>query len=204
MAKMTSSDLVDPAVSRLKQIGDLVRRTVNDLAGNAQSGAGWLSRILHAARGPQRLAPLLMAVATISTGNVDTTPSRMLFPIEGLGAAGTAVNRTVTLQAGEAESVRFLWMQIHGLRYADEASVQVNTSAWVPLNNNTLAIAEPGRSFGGIGGGFSTLAMTLPLPNGTVVGGLNTVRFRFNQTDGFTSAYRVLAWNFLTSDGKKV
>src|SRR2546429_9890151 len=36
MAKMTSSDLVDPAVSRLKQIGDLVRRTVNDLAGRSE------------------------------------------------------------------------------------------------------------------------------------------------------------------------
>ena len=204
MAKMTSSDLVDPAVSRLKQIGDLVRRTVNDLAGNAQSGAGWLSRILHAARGPQRLAPLLMAVATISTGSVDTTTNRMLFPIEVLGATGTAVNRTVTLQAGEAESVRFLWMQIHGLRYADEASVQVNTSAWIPLNNNTVTIAEPGRSFGGIGGGFSTLVMTLALPEGVVISGADTIRFRFNHTDGVVSGYRVLAWNFVTTEGRKI
>jgi len=41
-------------------------------------------------------------------------------------------------------------------------------------------------------------------PNGTVVGGANTIRFRFNQTDGIVSAYRVLAWNFLTVEGKKL
>ena len=70
--------------------------------------------------------------------------------------------------AGQAESVRSLWLQIHGLRYADQASVQINTSAWIPLNNNTVAIAEPGRTYGGIGGGFATLVMTLPLPDGTV------------------------------------
>ena len=140
----------------------------------------------------------------ISIGFADTTTERILLPIEVLGADGTTVSRTVALQAGQAESVRSLWLQIHGLRYADQASVQVNASAWIPLNNNTVTIAEPGRSYGGIGGGFSTLVMTLLLPNGTVVGGDNTIRFRFNQTDGFVSSYRVLAWNFLTAEGKKI
>jgi hypothetical protein len=128
----------------------------------------------------------------------------MLLPIEVLSASESPASRVVTLQPAQADSVQSLWLQIHGVRYADQASVQVNTSAWIPLNNNTVTIAEPGRSFGGIGGGFSTLAVTLPLPKGTMVGGLNTIRCRFNQTDGFTSAYRVLAWNFLTSDGKKI
>ena len=127
-----------------------------------------------------------------------------MLPIEVLGAAGTTVSRTITLQDGRAESVRSLWLQIHGLRYANQASVQVNSSAWMPLNNSTVSIPEPARSFGGIGGGFSTLVMTLSLPNGTVVPGANTLRFRFNQTDGIVSAYRVLAFNFLTSDGSKI
>jgi hypothetical protein len=74
----------------------------------------------------------------------------------------------------------------------------------MPLNNNTVTVAEPGRSFGGIGGGFATLVMTLPLPNGTVVPGANAIRFRFNQTDGVVSGYRVLAWNLLTIDGGKL
>jgi hypothetical protein len=128
----------------------------------------------------------------------------MLMPIEVLSVDGSAVSRNVALEPGQATSAQTLWLQIHGVRYADQASVQVNAGDWIPLNNNSVTIAEPGRSFGGIGGGFSTLELTLPLPNGTVVGGTNTIRFRFNKTDGVTSAYRVLAWNFLTSDGRKI
>ncbi len=169
----------------------------------AQLVSEWLCRIRHVA-GWQSLVVLLLAAITISLGFADTTTDRILLPIEVLGANGTTVSRTVTLQAGQAGSIRFLWLQIHGVRYADQASIQINTSAWIPLNNNTVTIAEPGRSYGGIGGGFSTLVMTLPLPNGTVVGGDNTIRFRFNQTDGVVSSYRVLAWNFLTVEGKKI
>jgi hypothetical protein len=147
---------------------------------------------------------LLLAAGTISIGFADTSPDRMVLPIEVLSASGTTASRTVALQPAQAESVQSLWLQIHGVRYADQASVQVNTSPWIPLNNSTVTIAEPGKSFGGIGGGFSTLVVTLPLPSGTLVAGANTIRFRFNRTDGFTSAYRVLAFNFLTSEGRKV
>jgi hypothetical protein len=150
------------------------------------------------------LASLFLAVIASPIGFADTATDRVLLPIEVLSADGTTVSRTVALQSGDAESVRSLWLQVHGVRYANEASVQVNTSAWIPLNNSTVTIPEPARSFGGIGGGFSTLVITLPLPNGTVVSGPNTIRFRFNQTDGFTSAYRVLAWNFLSIDGRKI
>ena len=163
-----------------------------------------LRRTLSATRSYYSVLCLLLAAGTISIGFAEPLADPMLLPIEVLSASETTASRIVTLQPAQADSVQSLWLQIHGVRYAEQASVQVNTSAWIPLNNNTVTIAEPGRSFGGIGGGFSTLAMTLSLPNGTVVGGLNTIRFRFNQTDGFTSAYRVLAWNFLTSDGKKV
>jgi hypothetical protein len=161
-------------------------------------------RILHSAGCYRLLVGLLLAAITISSGFADTTPDWMLLPIEVLGADGATVSRTVALQAGPAESVRSLWLKIHGLRYADQASVQVNEGLWIPINNNTVTIAEPGKSFGGIGGGFATLVMTLPLPNGTVVGGDNTIRFRFNRTDGVVSSYRVLAWNFLDVEGGNV
>jgi hypothetical protein len=128
----------------------------------------------------------------------------MLLPIEVLGADGTTVSRTVNLTAAQCESVKSLWLQVHGLRYQTQASVQVNTSLWIPLRNDTLSVAEPGRTFGGIGGGFSVLELILPLPSGTVVAGGNIVRFRFNQSDGLASGYRILAWNFETNDGAKV
>lgn len=153
-----------------------------------------------------RMAGILLALAsmTISGSFANATTDRMLLPIEVLGAKPTTASRTAALEARQAESVRSLWLEIHGLRYADQASVQVNTSPWISLNNNTVTIDEPGRSFGGIGGGFATLVMTLSLPNGTVVDGTNTIRFRFNRTDGVVSTYRVLAWNFLTAEGKKL
>jgi hypothetical protein len=171
---------------------------------SAQSVGERLCHILYVAGWHHLLVALLLAAITISIGFADTTTEQILLPIEVLGSNGTTVSRTVALQAGQAESVRSLWLQIHGLRYADQASVQVNEKPWISLNNNTVTISEPGKSFGGIGGGFSTLVMTLLLPNGAVVGGDNTIRFRFNQTDGVVSSYRILAMNFLTVEGKKI
>ena len=173
-------------------------------AKSAESSGRRLRHILHSVGWPLLVAPFFLAAVTISIGSADTTSDRIILPVEVLGTAGETVSRSIALLPAQAESVQFLWLQIHGLRYADQGSVQVNTGAWIPFNNNSFTIADPGKSFGGIGGGFSTLVMTLPLPRGTLIGGSNTIRFRFNQTDGFTSAYRVLAWNFLTADGKKL
>ena len=150
------------------------------------------------------LVRLFLAALTIPIGSADATSGRMLLPIEVLGADGTMVSLTVNLTAAQCESVKSLWLQVHGLRYQTQASVQVNTSSWIPLRNDTLSVAEPGRTFGGIGGGFSTLELLVPLPSGTVVAGSNIVRFRFNESDGLASGYRVLAWNFVTNDGGKV
>jgi hypothetical protein len=170
----------------------------------AQPVGKWLRRIVCVAEWRQALVGLFLTAITIAIGFEDTAADRVLLPIEVLGADGTVASRTVMLPTGQAEPVRSLWLQVHGLRYSDQASVQVNTSAWMPLNNNTVTIAEPGRTYGGIGGGFATLAMTLALPDGAVVGGDNTIRFRFNHTDGFVSSYRVLALNFLDAEGKKI
>jgi len=160
---------------------------------SAQSVPRWLSPAL-----------LLLAVATASIAFGNTTADRILLPIEVLGANLTTESRNFVLQADQADAARSLWLQIHGLHYADQASVRVNGSAWIPLNNNSVLIAEPGKSFGGIGGGFATLTMTVPVPEGTVINGSNSIHFRFNQTDGFASGYRVLAWNHVTIDGKKI
>src|SRR5207248_2164155 len=97
-----------------------------------------------------------------------------------------------------------LWMQVHGVSFAGMVSVQVNDGAWYSLTNETANVAEPGKSYGGIGGGFSTLKITLPLPANATVDGANTVRFRFNESDGVVSGFRVVAFNFLTTDSRKV
>ena len=93
-------------------------------------------------------------------------------------------------------------MQIHNLAYPGMASVQVNDSDWISLDNRTASVAEPGKSYGGIGGGFSTLKLTLPLPASAARDGANAIRFRFNRSDGIVSGFRVLAFNLMDVEGK--
>ena len=110
------------------------------------------------------LVGIFLAGVTIPIAVADTPTDRLFLPIEVLGADGTVESRRFTLQPGQAESVKSLWLQVHGVRYAEQASVQVNTSRWIPLDNNTVTVAAPGSTFGGIGGGFATLVLTLRLP----------------------------------------
>jgi hypothetical protein len=125
-------------------------------------------------------------------------------PLEVIGADGTTVSCTVDLPAGTSAQVRGLWMQIHGLTYPNKASVQINTGPWVPLSNETVQVATPGKNYGGIGGAFATLKMLLTLPDGWVVDGPNTLRFRLNRTDGVSIGFRVLAFNLVTQSGAKL
>jgi hypothetical protein len=97
-----------------------------------------------------------------------------------------------------------LAMTIHGLRSDSQASVQVNNSAWLPISTGNVTLLGNAAAYGGIGGGFHTLQMTMNLPAGTVIAGTNTITFRFNQTDGRVSGFRVLAFNIQASDGTQL
>jgi hypothetical protein len=147
---------------------------------------------------------LAIPVLYLSLASAAQVQATVSLPVEVVGEDGTTASVTVEVPARSAREVRSLWMQIHGLSYADMVSVQVNESPWFSLNNDTVAVAEPGKSYGGIGGGFATLSVTIMLPVGVVVQGGNTIRFRFNHTDGVASGFRVVAFNLLTSDSKKI
>src|SRR5947208_2938654 len=158
----------------------------------------------HRERRFQRLiAALLMAVFYL-LARAGAAATAVTLPVEVVGENGTTSTVTVQVPARLAHEVRSLWMQIHNLSYADMISVQVNKSVWFSLNNGTVAVAEPGKSYGGIGGGFTTLKVTLLLPADLVVEGANTIRFRFNGTDGTASGFRVVTFNFLKADSSKV
>jgi hypothetical protein len=131
-------------------------------------------------------------------------PEPILLPVEVLGEDGTTVNRILHLSREQAGSAREMWLRVHGLRYPEQASLQINQGAWIPLRNDRVKVAEPGKSFGGIGGGFATLELSVKLPADEVVAGDNMVRFRFNHTDGLASGYRVLGLNFLRNDGAEI
>lgn len=135
---------------------------------------------------------------------VSAAPAAVTLPVEVVGENGTTANVAVEVPAGSAHGVRALRMRIHNLTYADMVSVRVNQGEWVALNNSSVTLAEPEKSYGGIGGGFSTLEVTLALAAGAVTDGENRVGFRFNRSDGVASGFRVLSFNFLDSAGTVV
>jgi hypothetical protein len=139
-----------------------------------------------------------------ATAIITLTPSVSVvsLPLEMLGANGTTTSASVTIPTGANLSGQLsLWMQIHGLRFDAQASVQVNNSGWMPISTGNVTLLGNAAGYGGIGGGFSTLKMTLNLPAGVIQTGSNTITFRFNQTDGRVSGFRVLAFNVQAADG---
>ena len=124
--------------------------------------------------------------------------SKIQLPIEVIGPNGTTKTVSFSVPTGsDLSGTMQLSMQIHGLKYETEASVQVNNSAWMPINSNTVTILGLGAAYGGIGGGYKTLQMTMNMPAGAVVPGANMVTFKFNGTNGVVSGFRVLALNVL-------
>ncbi len=146
--------------------------------------------------------------ATVNLTPASSTPppstTNVTLPLEVIGPNGTTVSAAVNIPSGTNLSGVSLYMQIHGLRTETQASVEVNNSGWKAISDNTVTLLGNAKGYGGIGGGFSTLKMTMNLPAGTVQTGANTISFRFNQTDGRVSGFRVLAFNFQTPDGSQL
>lgn len=138
-------------------------------------------------------ATALAALTATPSAPASTT---VTLPVEVMGPTGTTAAVSVTVPSGSNLTGPLnLWMQIHGVKYDSEASVQVNSSAWLPISTGNVTLLGNAAAFGGIGGGFHTLQLTMNLPAGTVVPGSNTITFRFNGTNGVVSGYRVLAFN---------
>src|SRR5207244_11714565 len=108
------------------------------------------------------------------------------------------------IPAGPNLSGANLWLKIHGLQYETQASLQLNGGAWTPINTSTVTLLGLANTYGGIGGGFHTLQMTMPLATAAVTTGTNTISFRFNGTDGRVSGFRVLGFNIQDADGNSL
>lgn len=150
-----------------------------------------------------RAARLLGFMGTVCAHGSATAAVQL--PLEVIGPSGTTVSCQFDLPEGTAPgAINRLWMQIHGLSYANKASIQINNSSWIALNNSSVTVLGPGKNYGGIGGAFTTLKMTLPIPAGSLVAGANTLRFKMNPSDGVSIGYRVLLFNLLTTEGESV
>ncbi len=142
---------------------------------------------------------------TSSGGSSNTQTQTIVLPVEVFGVSSASVPVSFSISPGANLSGQLqLWLQIHGLEYQSQASVQINSGAWIPINDTTVTYLGNGGTYGGIGGGFSTLKMTLNLPAGSVNQGTNTLTFRFNQSNGISSGFRVLNFNILAADGTQL
>lgn len=66
----------------------------------------------------------------------DTDPAPILLPVEILGSDGTVATRTFTLDSRQSAAALSLYLNVHGLRYAQQASLQWNDGPCVPLNQS--------------------------------------------------------------------
>lgn len=123
-------------------------------------------------------------------------------PVEVIGFDGKTTTTSFNIPAGSNLSGAKLWLKIHGLQYETQASMQLNGGAWTPINTSTVTLLGLANTYGGIGGGFHTLQMTMPLAAAAVTTGTNTISFRFNGTDGRVSGFRVLGFNIQDAGGK--
>jgi hypothetical protein len=149
------------------------------------------------------LALIFLLFGSIPQPAASASP-RAVLPIEVMGADGTTCEVTVEVADNLRTAATRLFIQAHGLSYEDKGAVQINDSAWAPFRNSTVSVASPASAHGGIGGAFNVVKFTLPLPKGALRSGPNTVRFRFLKTDGFSSGFRILAFNFQTADGEAI
>jgi len=127
-------------------------------------------------------------------------------PIEVMGTTKTTVSASFHIPKSSVKSsFTTLWLKMHGLSYANKVSIQINTGSWIMLNNSTVTVIGPAARYGGIGGSFSTLKLTVPVPPEALLQGkTNRISFRFNATDGVSNGFRVLEFNFLTSNGQRL
>jgi hypothetical protein len=140
----------------------------------------------------------------------------MALPVEVLGPANHI--ETVNITLDDAVGISRLWVRCHRCAYRDaavprspenvnrypavKASVSLNGGAWMNLDDATARVDAPDRAYGGVASGLNTVRFSVPI-SGARAGG-NTIQFRFNGTDGFTSGYRILDMNFLRDDGSTV
>ena len=148
------------------------------------------------------LSTYLFVLCLLATSRLS---AQIALPLEVLGSDGYVEEATFNLE--ETSGITHLYLKIHRPSYRDalsnpergaKASVQLNNGNWIDLTNKTAEVYEPAASYGGLGGGFHTLPLKLPISNAQT--GKNTLRFRFNGTDGFTSGYRVLEFNLLRGE----
>lgn len=152
------------------------------------------------------LRTLAFAVAAAITARpLSGQEPGIVLPIEVMGPDGTTVEVPFEIGAEEGswDNLR-LTMIVHNLRYNSEASVQLNDGRFIPLREPELRLRGVGPLLGGIGGGANTLETSIRIRRNAITAGRNVIRFRFEQTNGVVSGFRVLRFNIVTGSGQEL
>ncbi|GAA3965603.1 Ig-like domain-containing protein [Allohahella marinimesophila] len=147
------------------------------------------------------------------SGDDNTDGDLIQLPIEVLGPAGT--RKSVTFELNDPSSITHLYLRCNACGYHDigldknpakvKATVQVNGGSAIPLKhfiedgrvygNNNIDIVGGEADYGGIGGGFRTVRMTVPV-NG-LVRGKNTLTFEHQDAEAPSIGFRIIELNLL-------
>lgn len=119
-------------------------------------------------------------------------------PLEVMGA-GSGVVVTTTLPIPAGASATTLTLRVNNLSYDAKGSIQINGGKWIDLTNANVTVLGNAKLYGGIGGGYDTIKLNVPISG--AINGSNVINFRFNTTDGVSSGYRVLSFNLLDASG---
>lgn len=145
------------------------------------------------------------------------TPAAAALPVEVLGPAGTSKQLTVNLS--DTSGITHLYLRCNACGYhhlADDknagkvkATVSVNGGAAIPLkhfiegsrvygNNNIRIVGDGEEDYGGLGGGFRTVRLTVPV-SGLRIGN-NTFTFTHRDADLQSLGFRIVDFNLLRGD----
>jgi cytochrome c553 len=128
--------------------------------------------------------------------------AQIKLPIEVIGPDG--YTEAVSFNLSDAANIDALYLKAHRLAYRDastnpgrgaKGSVKLNDGPWVDMDNSTVSCYAHEAAYGCLSGAYHTIRFTLPIQGAKT--GANTLYFRFNGTDDFSSGYRILEMNLL-------
>jgi hypothetical protein len=152
--------------------------------------------------------------------DAETDARVVTLPIEILGEPGTI--ERVMLDVARPTDAAYLWLQTHRLTWREDGehatleaprnavrpgtkgSVRLNGGPWVGLSNETVSCESHEAEYGCLNGGYMTVRLRVDLARLGAPGLRevdNELELRFDETDGITSGWRVLALDFRDAGG---
>lgn len=188
-------------------------RVQSTTRGKTQQGVSFLSGLKKYLPVPFMVLCLLFTAALRYDGALEAEGlalNTVVLPIEVFGEDGHI--EAVQVDVANPAGVDSMYLVGHALGYHnspdlwngvierdDKASYRVNGGQWRPISNANANVRYPEREYLGIGGGYHTVRLSVPVTG--VIAGANTIEFRFNGTEGVSSGYRILELDLLGAGG---